>query len=66
METTAGGLCFLLWEIVSRPEVLQTVMKELNDASTTWDDLDILKLEKLPYFNATVYEGLRCRRSLIF
>lgn len=35
------------------------VMNELNDAFTSWDEVDILKLEKLSYFNATMFEGLR-------
>jgi cytochrome P450 len=59
METTAGGLCFLLWEIISRPQVFETVIKELNEACSSWDEVDILKLEKLPFFNAAIYEGLR-------
>lgn len=59
METTAIGTCFILWEIVSRPEIYEMVMKELNDAFSAWDDVDISKLEKLAYFNATIYEGLR-------
>jgi cytochrome P450 len=58
LETTATSFCFILWEIVSRPEVYEQVMKELNGFSD-WEDVDILKLEKLAFFNATIYEGLR-------
>jgi cytochrome P450 len=59
METTAIASCFILWEIISRPEIYEMVMKELDDALNNWDEVDIQKLEKLVYFNATIYEGLR-------
>jgi cytochrome P450 len=59
METTSIGACFILWEIISRPEIHEMVMNELNEAFTNWDEVDILKLEKLSYFNATIFEGLR-------
>jgi hypothetical protein len=59
METASISACFILWEIISRPEIYEMVMKELTDAFTNWDEVDILKLEKLMYFNATIFEGLR-------
>ena len=59
METASISACFILWEIISRPEIYEMVMKELTDAFTNWDQVDILKLEKLVYFNATIFEGLR-------
>jgi hypothetical protein len=44
---------------VSRPKVFENVLKELNEAFPTWDDVELLQLEKLPYFNAAIYEGMR-------
>jgi cytochrome P450 len=60
METTAIAACFIIWEIISRPKIYEIVMNELDDAFKNWDEVDLLKLENLNYFNATIYEGLRC------
>jgi hypothetical protein len=59
LESTVTAICFILWEIVSRPEVFEKVLKELNEAFPTWKDVGLLQLEKLPYFNAAIYEGMR-------
>ncbi|KAL4878214.1 cytochrome P450 [Aspergillus karnatakaensis] len=56
IDTTGDGLCFLMWEL-SRPENYQfqkRLFEELNSADTD------TPLDKLPYLDAVVKEGLRC------
>ena len=59
LESTVTAICFILWEIVSRPKVFEIVLKEVNEAFPTWEDVGLLQLEKLPYLNAAIYEGMR-------
>ncbi|KAL5334968.1 cytochrome P450 [Aspergillus crustosus] len=56
IDTTGDGLCFLMWEL-SRPDnhrFQEGLFEELATANIE------IPLEKLPYLDAVVKEGLRC------
>jgi cytochrome P450 len=65
--TTAGTMGFLCYYIMSNPAIrarladeLGPVMKDYPRKKPTWAEL-----EKLPYFQAVIKEGLRCVYSSI-
>jgi cytochrome P450 len=56
IDTTGDGLCFLMWEL-SRPQNLRIqdrLYEELQSAPSN------TPLDKLPYLDAVIKEGLRC------
>lgn len=56
IDTTGDGLCFLMWEL-SQPHNLSFQERLFEELRTTDPDLP---LDKLPYLDAVVKEGLRC------
>ncbi|TFY78164.1 hypothetical protein EWM64_g5843 [Hericium alpestre] len=60
LDTSATMLSFLCWELSRRPDVVQNLRAELaNVASDAGTIPPISELNKLPYLNAFVREGLR-------
>ncbi|KAL4915467.1 cytochrome P450 [Aspergillus aurantiobrunneus] len=56
IDTTGDGLCFLMWEL-SQPHHLGFQDQLFEELRTADPDMP---LEKLPYLDAVVKEGLRC------
>lgn len=54
-ETVSGQLCFTLMELARNPEIQQKLRDELKSAG----NLDHDGLQKLPYLDAVIKEGLR-------
>lgn len=55
-DTTAVSLTYLVWCILSRPELSELLCKELAQLSDDYSDRD---LEDLPVLNAAIEESLR-------
>jgi cytochrome P450 len=56
IDTTGDALCFLMWEL-SQPRSLGYQQKLQEELASTSPDISV---EKLPYLDAVVMEGLRC------
>lgn len=55
-DTTAVSLTYLIWCVLSRPELSELLCKELEQLSDDYSDRD---LEHLPVLNAVIEETLR-------
>jgi cytochrome P450 len=59
-ETIANTLRLILFHVYTNDEILQRLRKEINLLSANSNQsLPVEKLEKLPYFTATLMEGMR-------
>ncbi|KAL5360573.1 cytochrome P450 [Aspergillus floccosus] len=56
IDTTGDGLCFLMWEL-SQPQNLRIQDRLYEELRNTPSDTP---LDKLPYLDAVIKEGLRC------
>ncbi|KAL4802600.1 cytochrome P450 [Aspergillus unguis] len=56
IDTTGDGLCFLMWEL-SRPHNARFQARLFEELTSADSDIS---LDKLPYLDAVVKEGLRC------
>ncbi|KAL4772570.1 cytochrome P450 [Aspergillus nidulans var. acristatus] len=56
IDTTGDGLCFLMWEL-SQPHNIRFQERLCEELRTANPDIP---LDKLPYLDAVVKEGLRC------
>lgn len=56
IDTTGDGLCFLMWEL-SQPHNVHFQERLCEELGTARPDIP---LDKLPYLDAVVKEGLRC------
>ncbi|KAM0809196.1 hypothetical protein AB5N19_09539 [Seiridium cardinale] len=56
-ETTAWTLTLITFHLLAQPDTLARLTKEVEDADA--DNLSWFALEKLPYLNAVISEGLR-------
>jgi cytochrome P450 len=60
-DTTGISLTFVMWNILSRPELKSALIKELEGVSEIPTDAE---LETLPLFNAVIEESMRVRGAL--
>lgn len=58
-ETTATELSGLTYLLLKNPEKLKRLVKEIRGAFTSFEDISISKLTRLPFLNACLTEGLR-------
>ncbi|TFK33197.1 cytochrome P450 11B1 [Crucibulum laeve] len=59
-DTTSASLSYFFWELSRRPDIMQKLQAELDDAMPDAKTLpDIAELQSLPYLNAFIKEGLR-------
>ena len=58
-ETTATELSGLTYYLLKNPEKMARLVKEVRSAFTSFDDMHINELTKLPYLHACIEEGLR-------
>ncbi|TFY78766.1 hypothetical protein EWM64_g5247 [Hericium alpestre] len=60
VDTTSTTLSYLCWELSRRPDISRNLQKELDSVMVDQRVIpDIAVLQKLPYLNAFVKEGLR-------
>jgi len=58
-ETVSTFLVGINYCLLNNQDVLDKVVRELRGAFKTEEEMTDAKIEKLPYFNATIKEGLR-------
>lgn len=58
-ETTATLLSGLTYLLLTNPDKLERVTKEVRDNFKSFEDLHVADLPRLPYLNACIEEGLR-------
>ncbi|KAF2967339.1 hypothetical protein GQX73_g6274 [Xylaria multiplex] len=58
-ETTATALCGILNSLVQNPEQLHRLEKEIRSTFGTEKEITLSALQKLPFLNAVILEGLR-------
>lgn len=66
--TSARAMSTIVYHVLANPKILQTVQKELREAIPIGSDIStqalLVQLEHLPYFEATITEGLRIANSI--
>ncbi|KAJ5951306.1 Cytochrome P450 E-class group I [Penicillium vulpinum] len=58
-ETTATALSGLLYQLLSTPEKMRMIVKEVRETFEKDSNIDMRSLERMPYLNACIEEGLR-------
>ncbi|KAL0257660.1 hypothetical protein SLS55_006823 [Diplodia seriata] len=58
-ETTATSLSGLTYHLLRNPAKLRKLVAEIRGAYATKDDMNLVNLQRLPYLQACIEEGLR-------
>ncbi|KAJ5511201.1 Cytochrome P450 E-class group I [Penicillium expansum] len=58
-ETTATALSGLLYHLLMTPEKMKIIVEEVCETFKKDSDIDMRSLERMPYLNACIEEGLR-------
>jgi cytochrome P450 len=58
-ETTATLMSGLMWLVHRNPEVLAKLKREVREGFASDDDITLIKIDQLPYLQATLTESLR-------
>ncbi|KGO58173.1 Cytochrome P450, E-class, group I [Penicillium expansum] len=58
-ETTATALSGLLYHLLTTPEKMKIIVEEVRETFKKDSDIDMRSLERMPYLNACIEEGLR-------
>ncbi|KAF2274052.1 cytochrome P450 [Westerdykella ornata] len=64
VETTAFALTIACFHIINNPRIYERLHKDLVAAFPNRADLDLVKLESLPYFKACIQEAVRLSYGL--
>jgi hypothetical protein len=60
-DTTSTSLSYWFWELSRRPDIMRKLQAELDTAIPDAHSIpDISVLQKLPYLNAFIKEGMSC------
>ena len=58
-ETAAATMSAVTWFMLKNPDMMKRLQRELRDAFSTLEEIDVARASKLPYLHAVIQEALR-------